>query len=204
MMIFMTCGIYCYIDLKNNSIIYIGKDSHINKNQRHKEHYKKSHYFKQQINKVLQNNPDRYKYKILKKGCFSQNLLNALEIIYIRKYNPLFNFTYGGEGVLGYKHSESTKQLLSEIAKKQSAKPWLGKKLPLDMREKISLTESLLKNTTGYYRVIKDNSKRYKNGRWVYKYYDDVTGERIQIVSVDIEKLKQKVIKKGLKWLEFK
>ena len=34
----MSCGIYCYIDKKTNNIIYIGKDSYIDKQIRNKDH----------------------------------------------------------------------------------------------------------------------------------------------------------------------
>jgi len=57
-------------------------------------------------------------------------------------------------------------------------------------------------NTTGYYRVYKDKNKRMKQGFiWRYKYYDN--GKLKAIVSVDIDKLKEKVLDKGLEWIEF-
>lgn len=36
----MTSGIYCYKDtLNDNRIVYIGKDTNIGKNKRHRDHY---------------------------------------------------------------------------------------------------------------------------------------------------------------------
>lgn len=37
-------GIYKYTDLKTGEIVYVGKDSHIDKHQRHKDHLKPSQY----------------------------------------------------------------------------------------------------------------------------------------------------------------
>lgn len=38
----MTNGIYCYLDKETDKIVYIGKDSHIDKDMRHKHHMQKS------------------------------------------------------------------------------------------------------------------------------------------------------------------
>lgn len=100
----MTVGIYKYTDLKTNEIVYIGKDSNIDTKKRHRDHTERWAYNKQHINRIIQNNPNRYQYGVLKKGDFNENLLNALEILYIRRYNPLFNFTIGGEGIKGKLH----------------------------------------------------------------------------------------------------
>lgn len=113
-------GIYCYVDLKDNSIVYVGKDSNIDKKSRYYGHKSPTQYHNQTFNRILQNNLSRYKYKVLKKGSFRQDLLNALEILYIRRYNPKFNFSIGGEGITGYRHSEETKQKMSENKKKNT------------------------------------------------------------------------------------
>lgn len=126
----MSSGIYAYVDKKTKEIVYIGKDSYIDKNKRKNAHNKKSNYNAQKINKVLQNNPNRYQYIILKEGNISQNMLNILEISFIQKYNPKFNFTKGGDGIKGFKHSEETKNKISNSHK--------GKKLSLKHKEKIS------------------------------------------------------------------
>jgi hypothetical protein len=116
-------GIYCYQDtLKDNQIVYVGKDSFIDKNRRHQEHRWKSRYHKQVINRVLQNNPDRYNYQIILKGNLSEKLLNAFEKVFIHKHNPKFNFTDGGDGSKGYRFSEAQKKKLSNIHKGQI--PW--------------------------------------------------------------------------------
>ena len=114
----MTVGIYCYKDTFNDdSIVYIGKDTQIHRNKRHKEHINPSNYNAQQINRVLQNNQDRYKYEVLKSWEseeYSDNLDCALEILYIRRYSPKFNYTIGGDGIKGFKHSPESKKKMSE------------------------------------------------------------------------------------------
>lgn len=202
----MANGIYCYIDKKTNKVIYVGKDSYIDKNKRHKVHFYPSKYNQQPVNRILQNNPDRYEYEVLKEGNFSKNLLNALEIIYIQRYNTFrpktnhgWNFTTGGEYNFKHKHSQKTKEKIS-ISKSGKNHPNYGKKIPNKIREKISKTQ----NSTGYYRVIKKKCTTCKQGfRYAYLYYDEKK-RRKNITSVSIEKLEQKVKNKGLKWLKFK
>ena len=101
----MSKGIYAYYDLKNKKIIYIGKDSHLDKKLRHQQHYQKNRYQSQKINQILQNNLSRYEYQILweTEDC-TINHLNQMEIYYINKYNPDFNFTNGGDGISGENH----------------------------------------------------------------------------------------------------
>ena len=114
----MTRGIYTYVDKKNNEIVYIGKDSNIDKNKRHIAHLAPSKYNAQPINRILQNNPDRYIYQVLWEidDC-TDNHLNQMEIFYIKKYDPQFNFTEGRDGSSGFKHSEETKKKISEARK---------------------------------------------------------------------------------------
>jgi group I intron endonuclease len=123
-------GIYCYIDKQTKHIVYIGKDSHIDKNKRHKDHHINSNYNKQPLNSVLQNNPNRYSYHILDYDVQDENALNELEMMYIKHLNPKFNFTKGGDGVLGLRHSESTKEKLRNAN--------IGKKLSSETKKKIS------------------------------------------------------------------
>ena len=51
-----------------------------------------------------------------------KNKLNEKEEYYIRKFNTYkngYNCSYGGEGNLGFKHSEETKKNISILTKKQ-------------------------------------------------------------------------------------
>lgn len=90
----MTKGIYCYIDNITNIIVYIGKDSNIHNNVRHQHHISPSNYYKQLINYNLQNNPSRYKYKILKIVDTTKEL-QQWEQILIGRFNPQFNILDG-------------------------------------------------------------------------------------------------------------
>lgn len=79
-----------------------------------------------------------------------------------------------------------------------------GKNHPLygkhhDKETKFKISSSL--NTTGYYRVIKEKNNHCKQGfRWRYQYYEDEKQKYIK--CVDLNKLKEKVIEKGLEWMK--
>jgi len=72
-------------------------------------------------------------------------------------------------------------------------------KIPLDSK----LEMSKKRTSTGYFRVCKHKNKKCKNGfTWDYNYFDK-NGMRKNISSVDFDKLKEKVLAKGLEWREF-
>lgn len=144
-------GIYCYEDtLNDNEIVYVGKDSQIHKNHRHNTHNAPSCYSHQKINRILQSNPNRYNYRILKKwkrGEYNPHLADALEIMYIRRYRPKFNYTAGGKGTLGFKMSEETKKKISdanrgqkrsEETKRRISESLKGKKFSRERRLRLS------------------------------------------------------------------
>ena len=171
----MSKGIYCYIDGENDKIVYVGKDSNIDKNKRHRDHLAPSSYNAQPINRILQNNPNRYKYCVLWEidDC-TDNHLTQMEIFYIKKYSPKFNFTEGGDGISGFKHSEET-------------------------RKKISETRSHKYNATGFYRVYKAKDNALKQGfRWSYQYLNE--SKKQTIMSLNLLELKDKVEAKRLSW----
>lgn len=219
----MSSGIYCYRDTKkDNKVVYVGKDSHIGENRRKRQHLQPCHYNRQPFNRVLQNNPDRYTYHVLKEGDFDNNWLSALEIIYIHRYNPKFNYTVGGDGSNGYKHSLESRKKMSEAHKgeknhfygknhteesKQKMRDavsgenscWYGKNRTTE--NKLNVSKST--NTTGYFRVCKVKRPKCKQGfLWEYKYYDE-NKKRHTLTSVDIDKLKKKVLDIGEIWQEF-
>lgn len=171
-------GIYAYWDNKLSQYVYIGKDSYIDKKARYKSHMYPSRYDEQQINRVLQNNPERYEYSVFVKGNFTPNLLCWLEKKYIAKYNPRFNFTKGGDGRINFETPEETKK-------------------------KMALSNSKTKTTTGYFRVYKQKNKKCKQGfTWKYQYFEN--GKRKTINSISLEKLEEKVKTKGLLWKKVK
>lgn len=102
----MTNGLYGYYDTKNEYVVYIGKDAHIDIDKRHKEHHAPSLYDKQVINRVVQNNPQRYTYFKFIEGEYDNETLNELEKEVIRLFKTykydypernVFNFQTGGE-----------------------------------------------------------------------------------------------------------
>lgn len=210
----MSQGIYCYIDIIKNKIVYIGKDSYIDENRRHKAHLYQCNYDSQRINRILQKNPNRYKYVVLEEGNFSLKLLNALEQSFIQKYNPKFNFTKGGEGLLGYKMTDEHKNNISkgkkgksfsDIHKKRLSEAakgncnHLGKLCSTETKKKISYTKSKNQNTVGYYRVYKI---KLRNGfGFAYRYYDE-KGVRHKISSKSLKILEEKVKSRGLEWFK--
>lgn len=215
----MLQGIYCYIDKKENKVIYVGKDSHIDEDRRYNAHFSKCNYNSQKINQVLQNNPKRYIYKILEEGSIPQKILNALEMCFIQKYNPKFNFTKGGDGLSGYKMTEEHKKNISkatlgrkfsESHKKKLSKKAFGNSSHLgfihskETKDKISYINSKNNNKLGYYRVYKQKIKNNSKRDFCYSYrYTDDNGKRHKISSIDLKKLEKKVKEKGLPWICF-
>ena len=165
----MTCGIYCYKDTKNNDeVVYVGKDSSIDKNTRHKRHHFPSRYDDQVINRILQNNPNRYTYHILKQGDFDDKLLNALEIIYTRRYKPKYSFTIGGDGSRGYKHSPESKKKISDAL--------MGHEVSPETREKLR-NHNLGKNHS---KETREKLSKYRKGENNPSYRHDIpNGERL-------------------------
>lgn len=133
----MSKGIYKYTDLKTGEIVYIGKDSNIHKHNRHKQHLRPSNYNQQQINRVLQNNPNRYEYGIIwaSEDCTTLKL-NKMEILFGKIYNPRFNFGKFGKGGATIL-SEEHKQKISESLKGENSY-WYNKSFSKEHRKKLS------------------------------------------------------------------
>ena len=209
----MSRGIYQYTDLKTDEVVYVGKDSNIHRNQRHTDHTNPAMYNGQPFNRVLQNNPKRYEYGVVCEAeHYSDVYLNCLEKGLIKSLNPKFNFTVGGEGTKGLKHSIESRKRRSEWMKGNDHS--LGYKHTPQHNKKISeskkgvpqpknstLNMIRTKNTSGIYRVSKQTNNNFKQGfRWIYQYDDN--GKRRVITSVDLEKLESKVKSKGLDWIK--
>lgn len=187
----MTTGIYTYWDNVKNCYVYVGKDSNIDKKARHNAHIAEYNYNKQPINRIIQNNPERYEYRIIMEGNYNEWELNQMEKLCIKSFKTfkedypdrnVFNFTKGGDGSLGYKHSEETIKKISESNSGENNPIWKKSQ-----------------NTSRYYRVSKIKDPQYEKGfRWIYRYYDN--GKRKRISSVSLEKLESKVRAKNLPW----
>ena len=184
----MVAGIYGYFDLIKNEFVYIGQSNNIE--YRHKTHLKPCRINEQPFHRILQRNPNRYELRILKEGNFSSNLMNALEILYIRRHNTFndpnkFNYRIGGGRSL---LSKESRQLISDKL--------TGRRHDFDACCNMSKS----KNSSGYYRVYLQTKCNTKQGfTWKYRYTQ--YGKRRVISSVDLLKLKQKIIDNGLPWL---
>lgn len=136
-------------------------------------------------------------YNIHHKNCnkldnciLNLQLINASE--HVRLHNTGENNYWYGKTL-----SEETKMKMSESHKGKN-NPMYGKHHSEESKNKMSESH----NTSGYYRVIKQNCKKCKQGfRWSYQYYED--GKQKAITSVDIKKLESKVKALGLKWYKF-
>lgn len=212
-------GIYGYYDIKKNQMVYIGQSKNIS--LRHSHHLNPIYYNNQTINRVLQNNMDRYKLVIIKSNpTFSKNDRDILEKHYIEFYNTFrdgnkFNYTPGGDFApstvpdIAKKISKSMSgqnnpnygKKNPELSKRNSQNigpnnPFYGKHHSEETKRKMSLS----RNSTGYRWVSLGTCPRCKSGkRYQYRYYND-DGKRLSIVSVSIERLKKKVLEKGLPW----
>lgn len=153
-------GIYAYFDKKDNSVAYIGKDSHIDINKRDKEHRRPSEYNKQPFNSILQNNPNRYTYQVLVWNVKDQETLNALEIQNIRQLKPKFNYTDGGDGSCGFKHSNETKKKMSEAHKGEN-NSFFGRKHSDETKRKISEAKKGFKLSEETKRRMSESRQKY-------------------------------------------
>ena len=191
-------GIYQYTNLNTNEVIYIGKDSHIDRKNRYNTHKSPSKRNAQPINRVIQKNPDNYKYSIIcEYPTLTDDELNYMECMELMKHKflygsiPKLNFDVGGDGNTGFRHSDESRQLMSE----NHHKYWEGKKLSIDH----CVNQSLARNTVGYFRVSKQKDNSCTQGfRWVYRWREN--GKNRRISRVTLEALKKEVITRGLEW----
>ena len=126
---------------------------------------------------------------ILNLEAMEQSNHNHLHMI--GENNPNYH-AYGDKNPFyGKKHS---KESIDRIIAKNT-----GRKHSL----KSKLNNSQSKNTIGFFRVTTQPCATCKQGfTYVYKYFDE-NRKRHSIVSTNLDKLKEKVISKGLEWIEF-
>lgn len=200
----MTSGLYGYYDTKEEYVVYIGKDMHIDAQKRNKEHHSKSMYGAQKINQVVQNNPNRYVYFKFFEGNYTRAELNtfekeAIDIFQTFKYDnvdkKVFNFTKGGDGSLGIctpysisKSSTSGFQILS----KQNNKPI---KRCVNKNKLFYLIDCLNNGT-----MTEDDVKKYNLNPWRYTISKDghggfqIYGKNHKVIKRCIQKDKLKSI----------
>lgn len=175
--------IYCTTNILNNKR-YIGKHSTTNINDGYLgsgriilqaiERYGREH-FERKIIHVVENESE----------------LNYWEKYYIEKYNTIaegYNITKGGEGVLGLRHSEETKQKISEQLKGQelpkSTKQKMSKakkgKTPNNAGKKMS-EESSDKKREWYANLPEEEKQQYKKKRT--NWYANLSEEEKQKIN---------------------
>jgi group I intron endonuclease len=185
----MTSGIYC-IECKGNNKKYVGKSFNIE--NRIKEHirgfnrkaYKYENFYL--INSWEKYGKDSFIFYILEKCDI--NMLDERERFYIESTNTKhpngFNFTDGGSGVLGYKHSEESKIKIGTNTPKRFGEnhPNWGKHTPQEIKDKMSKKNSQEKSprfgikdedsASIFHGVVIHNHKQNKNGKeYVYVYW---------------------------------
>ena len=180
-------GIYGYYDTQNEYVAYIGKDSNIDENKRHSVHISPACYDKQQINRVIQNNPYRYQYFVLCRGNFSDAELNNMEIQAIdifgtyyheSKNKSVFNYTKGGDGTRGLT-PWSYGINLSDEHKKKISESKKGTIISEETKLKISESE-----TIKYPRIIKCGFTRHGKQQYCIKF-----NRKVLKISTDKNKL---------------
>lgn len=136
-------------------------------------------------------------------------LNNCVENLQLMKKDEHTSLHNKGENnpFFGKKHSEETKRKMSEL-KKGEKHPFFGKKgenhpsYGKNLSEKTKRRMSFSRNTTGYRNVYKRKDSHCKQGFiWVYQYYEDNKYKKISRVNID--DLKEAVLKKGLVWEEY-
>lgn len=99
-------GIYSYRDLREKyKVIYIGQSRDIYR--RHRSHCGNQKH-KQPIDKIIATDPKRYVLYIEDICDITQ--LNDLERKYIKKYQPIYNYTKGGDYIHKKTHNNSNKR----------------------------------------------------------------------------------------------
>lgn len=213
----MTCGIY-KITQKDTGQSYIGLSDNIER--RWYDHIHRPALKYSYIDRAIKKHgEDKFRLEIIEELPDNRALLKERERYWISQYNTYednsqFNLTPGGDFCpskvpeIAKKISESLKgRELSEEHRKKLSKANSGTNHYLfgcHLMESTKLKMSHKKNFTGYYRVYKQINKTCKQGFiYTYQYYND-DDKRVSIRSVNIEKLKKKVIDQGLPWYEFK
>ena len=157
---------------------------------------------------------DHHKCSILKGNVIhhinkerTDNRISNLQLMTSGQHTTLHN--------TGRVYSEETRRKMSESLSGENHPNW-GKPRSEETKQKIResnlgkkhsketmMNMSKFHNKTGYYRVSKRKTSHAKQGfLWTYTYRGE-KGQR-HITSVDINKLKEKVLEKGLEWIELK
>jgi hypothetical protein len=166
------CLIYALVDPDSDEVRYIGLSS--TGLDRPNEHKKKSNLrgFSHKINwiKSLIERNKMYKIKVIE--YVEPEELNSREMYWIAKYRKhgynLTNATIGGEGTIGFKFSEESKQKISKARLEYYTKhPEQAKKLALSQRKPIQYIDEIPHFECSKCKKIKPLSEFSRNkSRW--------------------------------------
>lgn len=187
----LNTGVYCIINKINNKI-YVGQSKNLIK--RKKEHFMslEGGYHK---NPHLQRAYDKYGkenffFKLLM-YC-KNNELDFYEDFFIK----VFDSTNRDKGYNILAYATQNPSQSKEVQNKISL--WHQNKKET-LEQKINISKGM-NGSNDFFRVSKRYDERYKQGfTYCYRYYDS-DKKRQQIVNTNLDKLKEKVLAKGLEW----
>lgn len=153
------------------------------------------------IRSSKEGNNGKLLHRLIWEDFYNREIPNGYDIHHINN-NKVDNRIQNLQCVEHGKHIQFHKNHLSDRTRRKmsenNGRYWLNKNKSLDLRKKISKKS----NTTKYFRVYKQKKSSCRQG-FIYCYQYYVGGRQRGIVSVDINKLKEKVLARGLEWEEF-
>ena len=189
---------------KSNGKIYVGQT--INPKNRRRGHFSQlrgNYHFNDHLQKSYNKyGEDSFEFNILE-YCSDENL-DKNEKWWISYFNSTnsdegYNSESGGSSsyIVSNKTRNKIKSNRCDVHGKNN--PMYGRHHSKSTKKKISDIKFESANTTGYFRVTKHKSPKYKQGfTWVYVY--DENGKKKSLSSVNIHKLEEKVLANGLEW----
>lgn len=203
----MKSGIYAIINTSNGKV-YVGQSiDALDRINHHKADLKRGDHHNIHLQRAWeQYGEESFVFSILEKCSIEK--LDYEEIWWINYFNSTnrdFGYNIEDGGNLFKTVSEETKRRISEANSNPSEE--IRKKIgeanfnPSEEKRKKLSEASSLKNSSGIFRVYKENNKRLNQGfQWCYNYTDRKTNKRKVIKSVSILELKKKVLAKELPW----
>jgi hypothetical protein len=162
---------YAHIRLDTNEIFYIGKGS----GERAWWSKGRNNYWTKIVNKY------GYKVEILARWSSEQEAHDHEKILIqsLRDmgYN-LVNFTDGGDGIVGYKHTANTKDALSKKAKNAWLNPDFAKKMSVVRRNQ--WTAEARKKSSDSSKTVWTNENREKHSKKLREAYSSLEMKKMQ------------------------
>lgn len=129
--------------------------------------------------------------------CVNEEELNEMEIYYIAKFNSTdrtigYNLTFGGDGVVGFKHTEETRKKLSD-AHRGKPSPMKGKCHSSKAKEKMSASRKGKPKSPEHKAKMADSHKG--------KHLSEATKQKISEAHQGVTPANKGKTTKRLKWL---